>query len=64
MNENVYTNDWTGPFYGFRDVIDTFRMTGEPRRLKPINLYYHTYSASKVAALKAQIGRASCRERG
>lgn len=53
MNENVYTNDWTGPFYGFRDVIDTFRMTGEPRRLKPINLYYHTYSASKVAALKA-----------
>ena len=53
MNENVYTNDWTGPFYGFRDVIDTFRMTGEPRRLKPINIYYHTYSASKVAALKA-----------
>jgi hypothetical protein len=53
MNENVYTRDWTGPFYGFRDVIDTFKMTGEPRRLKPINIYYHTYSASKVAALKA-----------
>ncbi|TVO51408.1 bifunctional glycoside hydrolase 114/ polysaccharide deacetylase family protein [Denitromonas halophila] len=53
MNENVYTSDWTGPFYGFRDVIDTFKMTGEPRRLKPINIYYHTYSASKVAALKA-----------
>ena len=53
MNENVYTNDWTGPFYGFRDVIDTFEMTGSPRRLKPVNIYYHTYSASKVAALKA-----------
>jgi hypothetical protein len=53
MNENVYTNDWTGPFYGFRDVIDTFRMTGEPRRLKPVGIYYHTYSASKQAALKA-----------
>lgn len=53
LNENVYTNDWTGPFYGFRDVIDTFRMTGEPRRLKPVDIYYHTYAASKIASLKA-----------
>lgn len=53
MNENVYTNLWRGPFYGFRRVIETFRMTGEPRRIKPIDLYYHTYAASKPASLRA-----------
>ncbi len=53
MNENVYTNLWRGPFYGFEKVIETFEMTGRPRRLKPINIYYHTYSASKPAALNA-----------
>ncbi len=53
MNENVYTNLWRGPFYGFERVIETFQMTGSPRRLKPINIYYHTYSASKKASLNA-----------
>jgi len=53
MNENVFTNLWTGPFYGFERVIETFQMTGAPRRLKPINIYYHSYSASKTASLNA-----------
>ena len=53
MNENVFTNLWTGPFYGFERVIETFRFTGSPRRLKPINIYYHTYSATKRASLSA-----------
>jgi len=53
MNENVYTNDWTGPFYGFRRVIETFQLTDRPRRLKPIDIYYHFYSGTKPAALKA-----------
>ncbi len=53
MNENVYTNDWTGPFYGFRRVVETFELTETPRRIKPINIYYHFYSGSKSAALKA-----------
>lgn len=53
QNENVYTNDWTGPFYGFERVIETFELTERPRRLKPINLYYHTYSASKAASIAA-----------
>ncbi|WP_341744761.1 bifunctional glycoside hydrolase 114/ polysaccharide deacetylase family protein [Azonexus hydrophilus] len=52
-NENIYTNLWTGPFYGFRTVIETIEMTGNPRRIKPIGVYYHTYSASKPAALTA-----------
>lgn len=52
-NENVYTNLWRGPFYGFRSVTETFEITGEPRRIKPVDIYYHTYSASKPAALRA-----------
>lgn len=53
QNENVYTNNWTGPFYGFDRVIETFELTDSPRRLKPINIYYHTYAASKLATLKS-----------
>ena len=53
QNENLYTNLWTGPFYGYERVIETFQLTETPRRLKPINIYYHTYSASKPASLKA-----------
>lgn len=52
-NENIYTNLWTGPFYGFERAIETFEMTGSPRRIKPVGIYYHVYSASKPAALKA-----------
>lgn len=30
-NENIYTNLWHGPFYGFERVIETFEMTDAPR---------------------------------
>ena len=53
QNENVYTNNWTGPFYGFERVIETIEMTDTPHRFKPIDIYYHTYAASKVASLNA-----------
>jgi len=53
INENVYTNLWTGPFYGYRRVLETFALTEKPRRLKPVAIYYHTYSASKRASLEA-----------
>ena len=53
QNENVYTNNWTGPFYGFERVIETFELTETPHRFKPINIYYHTYAASKLASLNA-----------
>ncbi len=52
-NENIYTNLWQGPFYGYEQVLETFAMTERPRRLKPVDIYFHTYSASKVAGLKA-----------
>lgn len=53
MNENVYTNDWTGPFDGFRDVLQTLDMTEHPRRIKPINVYYHFYIGTKAASLRS-----------
>ena len=53
QNENVYTNLWRGPFYGFERVIETFELTESPRRVKPVDIYFHTYSASKPASLKA-----------
>lgn len=53
QNENVYTNNWLGPFYGYERVIETFEMTEMPYRLKPVDIYFHTYSASKTASLKA-----------
>ena len=53
QNENVYTNNWSGPFYGFERVIETFELTGAPHRFKPIDIYYHVYSASKPGAIAA-----------
>ncbi|MCB1505070.1 MAG: hypothetical protein KDJ47_08850 [Hyphomicrobiaceae bacterium] len=52
-NENTYTNDWTGPYYGFFMLGETLKNTESPRRLKPFNLYYHMYSGEKPAALAA-----------
>ena len=52
INENMYTNLWKGPFYGFRDVIDTFELTNSPRRLRGLHLYYHFYSGTKQASIK------------
>jgi len=53
MNENIYTNEWLGPFDGFRRVIETFDMTNYPRRIKPVNVYYHFYAGTKKAALRS-----------
>jgi len=53
MNENVYTNSWQGPFDGFRRVIETLELTERPRRLKPINIYYHFYAGTKAAAVRS-----------
>jgi polysaccharide biosynthesis protein PelA len=53
QNENNYTNLWTGPFYGYERVIETFDMTDVPLRLKPINIYYHTYIATKRAGINS-----------
>ena len=53
QNENIYTHEWLGPFWGFKRVVQTFKLTNSPRRFKPIDIYYHLYSGSKRASLNA-----------
>ena len=53
LNENVYTNLWHGPYYGFRRLTETFEITEKPYRLKPYTIYFHFYSAEVPAGLDA-----------
>ncbi len=53
QNENLYTNLWTEPKWGYVRVIQTFELTEKPRRIKPISIYYHFYSAQELASLNA-----------
>ena len=52
-NENTYTNNWRGPYYGLLMLEQTLNNTESPRRLKPFNLYYHMFSGEKPGALAA-----------
>ncbi len=52
-NEDYFTNQWLGPFWGYENVIQTFEMTNTPHRLKPIDIYTHWYAATKLASLAA-----------
>ncbi len=52
-NDFTYTNDWKGPYDGFAQLAETVSNTELPRRLKPFNIYYHMYSASRPEALAA-----------
>ncbi|WP_133682884.1 bifunctional glycoside hydrolase 114/ polysaccharide deacetylase family protein [Paludibacterium purpuratum] len=53
QNEEIYTALWQGPYYGFRRVLETFELTEHPRRIKPIDVYYHMFTGTKEASLTA-----------
>lgn len=53
QNENVYTNNWTGPYYGYERVIETFEFTESPRRLKPVDIYFHAYLTTRAPGLRS-----------
>ncbi len=53
LNENLYTNLWTENFSGYSRAIETFQLLGAPRRLKSISIYYHMYSGSYPASVRA-----------
>lgn len=54
QNEMLYTHGFAGPVYGgYQNVIQTFELTGKPRRLKPVNVYYHFFSGDRVESLRA-----------
>ncbi len=52
-NDNIYGNDWTGPYYGLRNVIATWEKTESPRRIGALNVYYHIFTGEKVASTRA-----------
>lgn len=52
-NENTYTDLWTNRFFGFQNLIHTINATETPVRIKPFNIYYHSYSGQKTASLNA-----------
>ena len=50
QNENEFNDNWKGPFHGgYIHTIETFKRTETPRRLKPMNIYYHLYSRAEKA---------------
>ncbi|CAM3744876.1 hypothetical protein VA7868_03387 [Vibrio aerogenes CECT 7868] len=53
MNEELYTNVWHGPYDGFKRLTETFRHTDKPYRLKPFTIYYHFYSGTNPAGIRA-----------
>jgi peptidoglycan/xylan/chitin deacetylase (PgdA/CDA1 family) len=53
MNENVYTELWKGAHFGYQRVLETYQLTDQPRRYKPVSIYYHFYSAEDPAGIRA-----------
>ena len=48
-NEETYTHNWTGPYFGFERAIETYQMTDSPRRLKALDVYFHPYIVTRQA---------------
>ena len=51
-NDFIYTTDGGGRDHGFLHLDATIKSTEEPRRLKPINVYYHMFAGEKTAQLE------------
>ncbi|SDY83391.1 hypothetical protein [Citreimonas salinaria] len=54
-NDNTYTDGWMRNYHAMRLVEETVERTGAPRRLKPFNLYYHTFTGERHASLEALV---------
>jgi hypothetical protein len=52
-NDNIYGNDWTGPYYGLKNVVETWQKTESPRRIGAMNVYYHIFTGEKFASVRA-----------
>ncbi|MGE9293282.1 MAG: endo alpha-1,4 polygalactosaminidase, partial [Puniceicoccales bacterium] len=54
QNENLYNNAFGDGLYGgYDNVIETFDLTESPVRFKPVDVYYHFYSADRPDAFRA-----------
>lgn len=52
-NDYILTEEWHPPYHRWANLIQTMQRTGYPRRIYPMNVYYHFYVVEKPAALKA-----------
>ncbi len=52
-NDFEITQGVKKPLYTMVDVINTFKLTDTPRRLKPIDIYNHFYAAQQIGGVKA-----------
>jgi hypothetical protein len=50
-NDYIYMTDGSGREHGFLHLEETIKRTERPRRLKPINVYYHMYAGERAAQL-------------
>lgn len=54
-NDNIYTNGWEGPYFGFWKTVETFKRTASPVILRPANPYFHFYSAERQVGVNAVV---------
>lgn len=47
-NENIYTRGWIGYKGAYNNLIETFIRSEKPRRLLPVNIYYHVFPAESL----------------
>lgn len=52
-NEVTYTDLWTRNYFAFRELLETFRNTETPIRIKPMHIYFHAFSGERLASLNA-----------
>jgi hypothetical protein len=52
-NDYIFITDGDGRDHGFLHLDETVKRTENPRRLKPINVYYHMYAGEHPAQLAA-----------
>jgi hypothetical protein len=52
-NDYIYISDGSGREHGFLNLDATIKQTENPRRLKPIDVYYHVYAGERPAQLAA-----------
>jgi hypothetical protein len=51
-NDYIYITDGSGREHGFLNLDATISATESPRRLKPINIYYHMFAGERPAQLE------------
>jgi polysaccharide biosynthesis protein PelA len=52
-NDYIFITDGGGREHGFLNLDATIKQTESPRRLKPIDIYYHMYAGERPAQLAA-----------